>query len=155
MLVSHHAAGGAAIYDATKYCHTAEDKQLCAQMVAGAQTLRDASEKAIKATMDYAKKIEGESGAIIPSVRTLPPETRKSIVATCKESFENAVDDLQLSLQALMAHDQGTLMTRLSAALESDCEDAVNEFGANFPLQKDMKRYNAELDSALAVVTQE
>ncbi|RAL40007.1 hypothetical protein DM860_008147 [Cuscuta australis] len=49
-------------------------------------------------------------------------------------------------------HLPGTLMTRLSAAVESDCADALEEFGVRFPMQNVMKRYNAELDSALAVI---
>nr|GMD15058.1 pectinesterase inhibitor-like [Ipomoea batatas] len=153
--VIYTAAGSRKVYDASKYCQTADDKKLCEQMVAGAQNLHDASEKAILATKQYAKKIEGESTAVDSAVKDLPPKTKKSIVDTCKESYKRAVSDLDRSLKALLDNDKGTLMTHLSAALDSDCEDAVNEFGVKFPLQHDMKRYDAELDNALAVVTQQ
>lgn len=138
-----------------KFCKTATSKRLCTRMVGGATNLHDASANAIKATLTLAKEIQSMSGAVIPAVKKLKGVTKDSILKTCHDSFENAVDDLNLSLQALDADDHGTVMIRLSAALPSDCGDALKEFGVSFPLQNIYKFYSRYLDSTLAVVTQQ
>nr|GMD24656.1 polygalacturonase At1g48100 [Ipomoea batatas] len=138
------------------FCQTATSKRLCTRMVGGASTLHDASANAIKATLKLAKEIESMSvGAVIPAVAKLKGVTKDSILETCHDSFENAVDDLNISLQALDADDHMAVMTRLSAALPSDCGDALKEFGVSFPLQNIVKFYARYLDSALAVVSQQ
>ncbi|VFQ89955.1 unnamed protein product [Cuscuta campestris] len=140
----------------SQFCKTASSKRLCTRMVGGAANLHDATANSIRATLELAEKLRAMSGTVISAATTgLPADSKDSIVKTCDESFEDVVDDLKLSLEALKAKDNGTLMTRLSAALLSDCGDALDDFGVGYPLKTTIKLYARYLDNTLAVVTQQ
>ncbi|CAA2960227.1 pectinesterase inhibitor-like [Olea europaea subsp. europaea] len=113
-----------------EFCKTASHKILCTKMVNGAKTMHDASKNAIENTLNAAKKLQAMSNLIGPVLSRLKPVTKDSILSTCVEDFETTVDDLERSLQALEEKDEGTLLTHLSAAYNSDCTDAFQEMGA-------------------------
>ncbi|KAL2455210.1 Plant invertase/pectin methylesterase inhibitor superfamily protein [Abeliophyllum distichum] len=136
------------------FCTTASHKKLCTKMVNGATNMHDATQNAIQATLGLAKKIQSMSRLIEPAIANLEPVSQESIRSTCKESFENTIDDLETSLQALKDNDQGTLLTHLSAATSSDCDDALTEFGVDNPLSKVSGILAKEVDNCLAVVQQ-
>ncbi|XP_022882281.1 uncharacterized protein LOC111399249 [Olea europaea var. sylvestris] len=137
-----------------QFCTTASHKELCTKMVNDATNMHDATQNAILATLDLAKKIHFMSHLIEPAIATLEPISQESVRSTCKDNFENTIDDLETSLQALKDNDQGTLLTLLSASISSDCEDALKQFGVDNPLGKITGHLAKEVDNCLAVVQQ-
>ncbi|KAL2510261.1 uncharacterized protein Fot_33908 [Forsythia ovata] len=116
-----------------EFCKTASHKELCTKMVNGAKNLHDASKNAMESTLIAAKKLQSMTKLIGPTLSAMRPITKDSILSTCQENFDNAVDDLETSLQSLENKDEGTLLTHLSAATASDCSDAFAEMGAKLP----------------------
>jgi len=139
-----------------EFCKTATHKILCTKMVNGAKTVHDASKNVIENALIAAKKLQSMSNLIGPVLSRLKPVTKDSILSTCVEDFETTVDDLERSLRALEEKDEGTLLTHLSAAYNSDCSDAFEEMGAKLPpLLTSQIDYLAKLvDNCLAVVEQ-
>jgi len=137
-----------------QFCTTASHKKLCTKMVNGASNMHDATQNAILATLGLAKRIQSMSHLIEPAIATLEPVSQESIRSTCKDNFENIIDDLETSLQALKDNDQGTLLTHLSASASSDCDDALEEFSVDNPLSKVTGHLAKEVDNCLAVVQQ-
>ncbi|KAH6801953.1 hypothetical protein C2S51_033399 [Perilla frutescens var. frutescens] len=139
------------------FCRTASYRRSCTQMVSGAANWHDASANAIKATIDLAKRLKGLVPTIEPAIAHLEPMSRDSIRESCADSFDNVVDDLQVSLQALEAGDIGTVKSYLSSSVAADCRDSLKEFGigAEFPLNKYSDHLTQKVDNCLAVIMQE
>jgi len=137
-----------------QFCTTASHKRLCTKMVNGATNMHDATQNAILATLDLAKKIQSVSHLIEPAIATLEPVSQRSVRSTCADNFENTIDDLETSLQALKDNDQGTLLTHLSASTSSDCDDSLKQFGVDNPLSKITGHLAKAVDNCLAVVQQ-
>lgn len=136
------------------FCRTASYRRLCTQMVNGAANWHDASVNAMKSTLELAKRIKNLVPLVKPAIAHLAPISRDSIMETCVENFDDIVDDIEVSLQALEADDIGTVRSHLSAAFTTDCEDALKEFGADFPLSKFARHLTREVDNCLAVLMQ-
>lgn len=139
-----------------QFCKTATYKILCSRMVHGATNLQDASDRAIKVAVHLANKIQSLIPQVIQAASQLEPTMKSQIVDTCKESFENTVEDLNLSLQLLQQGDMGGVGTRLSAAFDSDCLDALKEQGVAIPslLRVKYSKFERVMDNALAVAFQ-
>ncbi|XP_075483552.1 uncharacterized protein LOC142523705 [Primulina tabacum] len=142
------------LLEVNAFCRTSSHPQLCTKMVNGAKNWHDASANAMKAALTVAKRLQSMAPQLKPAVSNLLPVSRESIMSTCVEDFDTIVSDLEESIKALDENDKGTLLAHLSAAYNSDCEDALNEFGADFPLSKIAGYLAKEVDNCLAVVQQ-
>ncbi|XP_073131258.1 uncharacterized protein [Henckelia pumila] len=142
------------LFEVNAFCRTSSHPQLCTKMVNGAKNWHDASANAMKSTLAVAKRLQSMAPLLKPAVAGLQKISRDSIMDTCIEDFDSIVSDLEVSIKALDENDKGTLLVHLSAAYNSDCEDALNEFGADFPMSKIAGYLAKEVDNCLAVVQQ-
>ncbi|KAL2543250.1 Pectinesterase inhibitor-like [Abeliophyllum distichum] len=140
--------------DTSRFCKTAQDKDLCKTMISGVTNWHDAIGEAIKVTLSLAKELKSQNDLIIPALVNLQPGKRDSIQKTCKESFETVFDMLKEAQTALAAGDSGTLKTKLSAALEAECVDALSNAGATFPLANKAKELDTKVSICLAIMAQ-
>lgn len=138
------------------YCRTSDYKQLCTRMVHGATTLDQATESAILSTLDLAKKWTPRlSSQLAPALIRLLPISQKSILETCKENFENVLENLEEALHHLKAGDKDSVNTKLSASSFSDCTDAFQESGLNnTPLSTVARLLARHVSNCLAVSQQ-
>ncbi|XP_027152625.1 uncharacterized protein LOC113752757 [Coffea eugenioides] len=144
-----------ALIPVNQFCKTATYKILCTRMVHGATNLQDASASAIKVAIHVANKIRALTPVVVQAASDLDPTMKSQIVDTCKESFENTIEDLNLSLDLLRQGDMGGVGTRLSAAFDSDCLDALKEQGVAVPsLVRIYSRFEKVMDNSLAVAFQ-
>ncbi|KAL2543237.1 GDSL esterase/lipase [Abeliophyllum distichum] len=103
-------------------------------MVNGATNWHDAIGNAISATLSLAKELQSKRSFIAPAIANLSPTAKNSLQETCIESLHTVIDMLQEGQVALAAGDNGTLQTKLSAAIDTECADQLSKFGATFPL---------------------
>ncbi|KAL2543238.1 Pectinesterase inhibitor-like [Abeliophyllum distichum] len=140
--------------DTSRFCKTAQDKDLCKTMISGVTNWHDAIGEAIKVTLSLAEELKSQNDLIIPAFVNLQPGKRDSIQKTCKESFETVFDMLKEAQTALTAGDNGTLQTKLSAALEAECVDALSNAGATFSLANKAKELDTKVSICLAIMAQ-
>ncbi|KAL2455211.1 PMEI domain-containing protein [Abeliophyllum distichum] len=119
-------------------------------MVNGATNWHDAIENAINATLSVAKELQPKSGFIAASIANLPPSTKE----TCKESFQTTTDMLEEGLDHLAAGDNGSLHTKLSAALDIECADELSNLGVATPLTNMAEDLHKKVSVCLAIMTQ-
>ncbi|KAL2559827.1 uncharacterized protein Fot_04566 [Forsythia ovata] len=136
------------------FCRTSRTKGLCSTMVNGATNWHDAIGNAISETLSLAKELQSKNGLIAPAIANLSPAAKKSLQGTCKESFQTVIDMLKEGQVALAAGDNGTLQTKLSAALDTDCDDELSNFGATFPLANMAKELTKKVSVCLAITAQ-
>jgi len=114
------------------FCRTARRTRiLCNSMINGATNWHDAIGNAINATLSQAKELQSKNELIAPAVANLSPAAKKSLQGTCEESFQNIIDMLQEGQDALAAGDIATLQTKLSAALDTECNDELTGASPN------------------------
>lgn len=154
---------GSAQAEARKYvgvnpfCRTASYRRTCTQMVNGATNWQDAVVNAIKATRELAARLQAMVPVVIePAIAKLEPASRDSVRETCAETYGSVVEDLDVGLSAFAAGDLGTAKTHLSAAIASECADALKEFGIGdeFVLTKYSNHLTRRVDNCLAVILQ-
>uniref|UniRef100_A0A5B7BM76 Pectinesterase inhibitor domain-containing protein n=1 Tax=Davidia involucrata TaxID=16924 RepID=A0A5B7BM76_DAVIN len=136
------------------FCRAADYKLLCNAMVKGATNLDEATENAIRSTLNVAQYLLSSIDLIKSAVADLEPVTRDSLMDTCHSNFEDFVDELTGALEDLKGKDKGSLMTKLSACTLSDCTDSFDQFGALFPLTKVTNALRRYLSNTAAVVQQ-
>ncbi|KAL7149141.1 hypothetical protein ABFS83_05G019600 [Erythranthe nasuta] len=137
-----------------RFCHTASYRRICTQMVNGASDWRDASNNAMLATLDLARRLKDLVPILKPALSHLDPATVEEIMKTCDNDFYNVVDDLEVSLQAFKTNDIGAVAAHLSAALRTDCQEAMKAAGPEFPLNKYAGHLTRRVDNCLAVILQ-
>ncbi|KAI3467560.1 hypothetical protein Pfo_024223 [Paulownia fortunei] len=136
------------------WCRTAYHRRLCTRMVKGAANWHDASVNSLRTTLELAKRLQGMVQLVKPAIADLEQKSQESIMATCIEDFDGTIDDLEKSLGSLEVRDIGTARSRLSAALSSECDQALAEFGIQSPLGRYAKVLYKEVDNCLAVILQ-
>lgn len=137
-----------------QFCRTASYRRHCTQMVNGATTLEAASANAMNSTLVLAKRIRDLVPLLKPALAHLDPQSASDAMKTCNDDFDGIVEDVEVSLEAMRANDVGTVTAHLSAALRSDCEQAMKEVGADFPLKKYAGILTRSVDNCLAVIMQ-
>ncbi|KAL2559824.1 GDSL esterase/lipase-like [Forsythia ovata] len=140
--------------DLNPFCKTSETCDLCKMMVNGATNWHDAIGNAISATLSLAKELQSKSSLLAPAIANLSPTAKKSLQEICNESFQTVIDMLQEGRVALAAGDNGTLQTKLSAALDTKCADELSKFGATFPLAIMAKELSVKVSICLAISAQ-
>ncbi|CAI9775374.1 unnamed protein product [Fraxinus pennsylvanica] len=123
-------------------------------MVSGAIKWHDAISNAIKVTLSLAEELESKSDSIALSLVNLQPGKKDSIQKTCKESFETVIDMIKEGQTAHAGGDHGTLKTKLSAALDTECVDELSNAVATFPLAKRAKELDTKVSICLAITAQ-
>ncbi|XP_022892009.1 uncharacterized protein LOC111406877 [Olea europaea var. sylvestris] len=123
-------------------------------MINGATNWHDTIGNAINATLSVAKELQSKNELIAPEVANLSPAAKKSLQGTCKESFETVIDMLEEGDVALAAGDIAILQAKLSAALDTDCEDELSSFGVTFPLNNLSKHLTKKVSVCLAITAQ-
>ncbi|CAI9775373.1 unnamed protein product [Fraxinus pennsylvanica] len=104
--------------------------------------------------LSVAKELQSKNELIAPTVANLSPTAKKSLQGTCKDSFQTVIDMLQEGQVALAAGDIATLQTKLSAALDTECDDELSNLGATFPLANLSKHLTNKVSVCLAITTQ-
>lgn len=138
------------------FCRTASHRLSCTEMVNGATNHHDASVNAVKSTMALAEKLKSLVPTIEPAIAQLNPKAKSTIMESCAKRFDEAIDYLKMSIEAIDAGDVYTAKTYLSAAAADYCKDAVEEFdvGKELPLIRFSRMLNLKVDNCLAVVLQ-
>ncbi|CAA3006997.1 pectinesterase inhibitor-like [Olea europaea subsp. europaea] len=137
------------------FCRTARRRRaLCNTMINGATNWHDAIGNAINSTVSVAKELQSRNELIAPAVANLSPAAKKSLQGTCKESFQTVIDMLEEGQVALAAGDIAKLQIKLSAALDTECDDELSNFGATFPLANLSKQLTKKVSVCLAITAQ-
>ncbi|GAA0173977.1 hypothetical protein LIER_41634 [Lithospermum erythrorhizon] len=136
------------------FCQKAQYFKLCNGMVKNAKTEKEASINAITSTRVLAAQIPVLTKAVTDTVNqgVTDPTAKESVIKQCTKVFQNAVEDLDLSLAAVGSDDVFTAATKLSAINLSDCSDAMDEFGVTLPMQKVVTQFQRQVSNCLAVV---
>ncbi|CAI9756296.1 unnamed protein product [Fraxinus pennsylvanica] len=136
--------------DTSSFCKYLKDKDLCSTMIDGATNWHDAIGNAINATLSVANELQSKSGFVAASIANLPPSTKE----TCKESFQTTTDMLHEALDHLAAGDNGSLHTKLSAALDVECADELSNLGVASPISNMVEDLHKKVSVCLAIMTQ-
>ncbi|KAL8035849.1 hypothetical protein ABFS82_12G119700 [Erythranthe guttata] len=147
-------AGARSFAGVNPWCRTASHKRLCNKMVKNATNWHDASVNSLRTTLELAKRLPGMVPMVKPAISTLEIKSQKSILDSCIEDFEGRIVDMEKSLGSIQVQDIGSVMSRLSAALHGDCEEALAEFHVDSPVAKYTKLLHKEVDNCLAVILQ-
>ena len=139
-----------------QFCKTSDYRALCTRMVHGAASLREATANAIHSALGLATQMQSMIHLIEPTLVDLPPQSKDSIIQTCKENFDSSVDNLNQALQYLSAGDSNSMNSYLSAVTTSDCSDGFQQLGALIPdkLAKIVGLLDREVSNCLAVSLQ-
>ncbi|KAL2543236.1 PMEI domain-containing protein [Abeliophyllum distichum] len=136
------------------FCRASRTRELCNTMAKGATSWHDAIGNAISGTLSLAEELQSKNGLIAPAIANLSPAAKKSLQGTCKESFQTVIDMLQEGQVALAAGDNGTLQIKLSAALDTECDDELSNFGGTFPLANMAKELTKKVSICLVITAQ-
>ncbi|KAI3467561.1 hypothetical protein Pfo_024224 [Paulownia fortunei] len=112
------------------FCDTADNKALCTQLAKGAETWPEAMTNALKAVLEKAKAgkpIANSVGSKLPA--NLYPQSKESIDSTCREAYDNIMDNIKQCIGFVKSDPYSSLNTYLSATSFSDCTDGLEEFG--------------------------
>ncbi|CAI9785147.1 unnamed protein product [Fraxinus pennsylvanica] len=116
---------------ATNPCSVADDKALCVALVKGAKTWPEAMTNALEATLQKANVAKTVAYGIPKKLSsTLRPQSKESIEQTCKDAYQNIIDN---SKECLGYVKNGDPM---------NCVDVLNEFGESLP---EVSQFNAEM----------
>lgn len=117
-----------------RFCKTSDYKQICNLMVKDANNWHDATRNAIQSSIDVAVTLQKMTPTLDKALGRLSGNSKDSTTSTCKETFDNTVDDLKQCLKFLDNNDTASLNIHLSAATSvTDCQDAFQESGAELP----------------------
>ncbi|KAM6589340.1 pectinesterase inhibitor-like [Cannabis sativa] len=77
------------------------------------------------------------------------------VLGICKENYDDALDNLQSSLNKMRAHDKGSFNSYVSASLTDfvTCDDAFSEMGITSPLSKNNARLRRMASNILYLAT--
>lgn len=138
-------------------CKTSDDKLLCTKMVLGAKDIRQATKNAVKYAVIQASILQKLLPQVDTALSGLAPDSKASAVATCKDNFDAAADNLKEALGFIEKNDVGALNSYLSASLSlDDCVDAFKQFGHPIPpaVVKNMDALTKAVSNTLAVSQQ-
>ncbi|CAI9762190.1 unnamed protein product [Fraxinus pennsylvanica] len=123
-------------------------------MISGATNWHDAIGKAIKVTLSLAKNLKSKNDMIAPAIANLPSIKKQSLEKTCKESFQTVIDMLMEGQDAFAAGANGTVHTKLSAALDTECVDELSKCWAYFPRSQQGRGTSTIVSICLAIMAQ-
>lgn len=116
------------------FCRTSDYRRICNIMVRGADNWHDATRNAIQSSLEVATTLQTLTPLLDTALGRVPAKSKDSTTSTCKETFDDTVDNLKQCLKFLDNNDTGSLNIHLSAAVSvTDCQDAFQEFGAALP----------------------
>ncbi|KDP26631.1 hypothetical protein JCGZ_17789 [Jatropha curcas] len=126
-------------------CEATDYKPLCRATVKGITDPAKAIKKAIELVVLKTKHA-------LLMARLLEQSDTNDI---CKESYDDAISDLEESIQSLEDNDEGTLNTNLSAAISyyTTCDDAYAEMDEQTSLTKVNVILEHMVSNCLALVT--
>ena len=127
-------------------CKTAKDPAFCTSMVKGAKNPHEAAANAIAASLEVVKRTKPlvDTQAVVSLLpRTLLPASRESMVSTCRDNYQDVIDNLTGALADLKKGDKDSLIIKLSASCLSDCVDGFQQFNIPSP---NMKKAQEELN---------
>ncbi|CAL5338289.1 unnamed protein product [Camellia sinensis] len=138
------------------WCRTSDYKLLCTRMVNGAATQEAAIANAVQATLQATTRLRPQLDLLGEALSNLPGLTKDSVITTCRESFENAEDNLKEALDYLKASDRYTVVDRIQTAESSflDCVTAIKEMGGATSLGKTSKILYRYSSNCMAAATQ-
>ncbi|KAK6139211.1 hypothetical protein DH2020_027047 [Rehmannia glutinosa] len=137
------------------FCATSDDQALCGQLTNGAHTWAEAMINALNGVMDKAragKSVAYGVGSKLPV--SLKDLTRKSIDGTCRQAYDNIIDNIKQCIGFVKNDPFSSLDTYLSATTFSDCTDGLQEFGVSLPEVADFDKEMLKLSSVLLAVAQ-
>ncbi|KAK1403286.1 PMEI domain-containing protein [Heracleum sosnowskyi] len=137
-----------------EFCRTADHKELCTRMVRGATNLHDATKNAVESALNIALKLQQMYTMLEPALKNVPPKTKKSVLETCRQNFDNIVDDLKTGLDYIDKNDLPSLNVHLSAVTSSDCSDAFDGALMPRPVADRITMMTDAADNCLAVSEQ-
>lgn len=143
-------AGGA-----SPFCDTADDKALCTELTNGGTTWAEAMTNALNGVMERVKggkSVVQGIGAKFPA--ELEPQSKESMDSTCREAYENIIDNIKQCLGFVKSDPYSSLNTYLSATSFSDCTDGLQEFGVKLAPVDEFDDQITKLSSALLAVAQ-
>ncbi|CAA3020319.1 pectinesterase inhibitor-like [Olea europaea subsp. europaea] len=129
---------------ATNHCTVADDKALCIALIKGAKTWPEAMTNALEATLQKANVAKTVVDGIPKKLSsTLTPQSKESIEQTCKDAYQNIIDNSKECLGYVKNGDpMSSLKTYLSTIGYTDCVDGLNEFGESLP---EVSQFNTEM----------
>lgn len=137
-----------------EFCRTADHKDLCTRMVRGATNLHDATRNAVDSALNIALKLQQMYPMLEPALNNLPPKTKQSVLDTCRDNFDNIVDDLKKGIEFVDKNDLPSLNVHLSALTSSDCSDAFDGSLMPQPIADRITMMTQAADNCLAVSEQ-
>lgn len=126
-------------------------------MVRGATNWHDATRNAIQSALRAATILQKLTPQLDQALEGVDQATKADTVATCKDTFDGAVDNMKQALVYFDTNDIGGLNTYLSAAVGiDDCTDAMKQAGAAFPpaVTKISNNLAMQVSNCLAVTQQ-
>ncbi|KAL2233645.1 UNVERIFIED_CONTAM: hypothetical protein Sindi_1544500 [Sesamum indicum] len=137
---------------ANTFCDTADDKTLCVQMSNNAKTWDEAMKNTLNAALQKAnagKSIVDGIGSKLPA--NLQPQTKESIDKTCRQAYENVIDNIHKSM-GVVKNDPASLKTYLSATSFSECTDGLTEFQVPSSEASDLDKEILKMSGTLLAV---
>ncbi|CAA0814119.1 Unknown protein [Striga hermonthica] len=137
------------------FCANSDDQTLCSQLAGGAKTWAEAMTHTLESVRDKVKAGKCIAYGVESKLpQDFRPQTKESIAATCREAYDNVVDNIEQCIGFVKSDPYSSLDTYLSATTFTDCTDGLNEFKVTLPEVADYDKEVLKLSGILLAVAQ-